>query len=287
MHHLLIPAKTALQVKAVFSFKTGTMKTIYTVLLIGVMFFSATAALAQDYVLGEGDVLTITVYEHSDLKTTARISGDGMITIPLIGQVAAANTSVNDLSEKIETLLADGYIVNPQVNIFVEDFRSRKATILGEVQSPGLYELKGHTSLLELISKAGGLTENAAGMAVIHRQQTANQKEQAIRINLHKLMEEEQASQNLQVIDGDNIFISRKKVFYVTGEVKKPNFYNYEDGLTVIKALTMAGGVNDKAAPGRIKIIRSKDGREQLLEGVKMDQSIQPDDVIVVPESYF
>lgn len=273
--------------KAVFAFKTGPMKTIYTALLIGVMFFSATAALAQDYVLGERDVLTITVYEHSDLKTTARISGDGMITIPLIGQVAAANTSVNDLSEKIETLLADGYIVNPQVNIFVEDFRSRKATILGEVQSPGLYELKGHTSLLELISKAGGLTENAAGMAVIHRQQTANQKEQAIRINLHKLMEEEQASQNLQVIDGDNIFISRKKVFYVTGEVKKPNFYNYEDRLTVIKALTIAGGVNDKAAPGRIKIIRSKDGREQLLEGVKMDQSIQPNDVIVVPESYF
>jgi polysaccharide export outer membrane protein len=210
-----------------------------------------------------------------------------MITMPLIGQVAAANISVKKLSEKIETLLADGYIVNPHANIFIEEFRSRKATILGEVESPGLYELEGHTSLLELISKAGGLTENAANRALIHRRQTADQKEQVIRINLQKLMEEGQAPQNLQVIGGDNIFISKKKVFYVTGEVKKPNFYNYEDGLTVIKALAMAGGVSDKAGPGRIKIIRSKDGREQLLEGVKMDQSIKPDDVIVVPESYF
>lgn len=263
------------------------MKTIYALLIIGLIFLSAPGAPAQDYILGEGDVLTITVYEHPDLKTTTRISGDGMITMPLIGQVTAANISVNELSAKIEKRLADGYIINPQVNIFIEAFGSRKATILGEVDSPGLYELKGHTSLLELISRAGGLTENAARKALIHRQQGPDQKEQAIHINLRQLMEEGQTNQNQQIVDGDNVFISKKMVFYVTGEVKKPDFYNYEDGLTVIKALTLAGGVTDKGAPGRIKIIRSNDGKEQLLKGVKMDQPIQPNDVLVVPESYF
>ena len=261
------------------------MKPIYFACFICMLVFSTAAA--QDYILGEGDVITISVYEHPDLKTTVRISGDGMIAIPLIGQVSAANISVTRLSEKIEKRLADGYIVKPQVNIFIEEFRSRKATILGEVESPGLYELKGQTSLLELISQAGGLTENAINRAVIHRKKAANQSERTITINLQQLMAEGRGGRNIDIIAGDNIFIPKKQVIYVTGQVKKPDSYNYEEGLTVIKALTMAGGVNDKAASGRIKIIRSSQGKEKLLEGVKMDQPVQPNDVIVVPESYF
>jgi polysaccharide export outer membrane protein len=250
-------------------------------------FFNMSNALSQDYMLGNGDILDIEVYEHPDLKTTVRISGNGMITLPLIGQVEAANSTVKELSKKVETILADGYVVDPQVNIFIKEFRSQKATILGEVKSPGLYEMEGYTSLLELISTAGGLTENASIEVVIHRKELANQKEQTINIDLRQLMEEGQNSKNIQVIDGDNIFIPKKKVFYVTGEVKKPNSYNYEDGLTVIQALTMAGGISEKAAPNRVKIIRTSNGNEQLIKGVKMDQSVKPNDVIVVPESYF
>ncbi len=237
--------------------------------------------------LGEGDILNIAVYDHPDLKTTVRISGNGQIAMPLIGQVDAANVSVNDLSKKIEALLADGYIVNPQVSIFVESFRSRKATILGEVKSPGLYEVTGFTSLLELISKAGGLTANAARMAILHRKSSEHENEQKIDIDLRRLMEEGAGTRNIQIIDGDNVFIPKKEVFFVTGEVKKPDSYNYEDGLTVIQALTMAGGTSDKAAPGRIRIIRSINGSEVLLKDVKMDQPVLPSDVIVVPESYF
>ena len=241
---------------------------------------------AQDYILGEGDLLTISVYDQPDLQLTVRISGDGLITLPLIGQLSAAGQSVNQLSDKIEALLADGYIINPQVNIFIEEFRSRKATILGEVAAPGLYELKGQTTFLELISTAGGLTRSAANKAIIHRNQVNNQK-QVVTVDLFLLMEEGQASQNIAVIDGDSIYIPKKKVFYVTGEVNRPNSYDYESGLTVIQALTKAGGINDKASPNRIKIIRSEDGHEQVLKQVKMDQLIQPNDVIVVPESYF
>ena len=242
---------------------------------------------AQDYILGEGDVLTVSVYDQPDLKSVVRISGDGMITLPLIGQVYAAGQSVDQLSQKIEQRLADGYLVNPQVTIFIEEFRSLKATILGAVRSPGLYELEGQTTLLELISKAGGLTEDASNKAIIQRGKSGEQDKEAININLYQLMEQGQTDQNLSIVNEDNIYIPKKELFYVTGEVKKPDAYGYEEGITVIQALTKAGGVSSKAAPNRIKIIRTKNDKEQLLKNVEMDRRIKPNDVIVVPESYF
>ena len=250
-------------------------------------FTCGSSSFAQDYILGEGDVLTVSVYDQPDLTSVVRISGDEMITLPLIGQVHAADQSVDPLSGKIETLLADGYLIHPQVPIFIEEFRNLKATILGGVRSPGLYELKGQTTLLELISKAGGLIEDASNEAIIRRNNSSPEGQEVITINLNELMEQGQLSRNRSNMNGDNIYIPKKKVFYVTGEVKRPAAYTYENGLTVIQALTKAGGFSDKAAPGRIKIIRSLDGKEQLLKEVNMDERVQPNDVIVVPESYF
>jgi polysaccharide export outer membrane protein len=247
----------------------------------------ASSSFAQNYILGEGDVLTVSVYDQPDLTSVVRISGDGIITLPLIGQVQAAGQSVDQLSGKIETLLADGYLIHPQVSIFIEEFRNLKATILGGVRSPGLYELKGQTTLLELISKAGGLIEDASNEAIIRRNDSSPEGQEVITINLNELMEQGKLSRNLTILNGDNIYIPKKKVFYVTGEVKSPDSYTYEKGLTVIQALTKAGGFSDRAAPGRIKIIRSLDGKEQLLKEVNMDERVQPNDVIVVPESYF
>lgn len=241
----------------------------------------------QDYILGEGDVFTVSVYEQPDLETTVRISGDGKITLPLIGQVAAGDISIKQLAARIEALLADGYIVNPQVNIFMKEFRGRKVTILGEVKSSGVYEIKGYTTLLELISRTGGLTTDAANQAFIHRGGAEKFDKAAITIDLRGLMEEGRAAQNIPIVDGDNIYIPRKERFYLSGEVESPGAYNYEDDLTVIKALTMAGGATDKAAPNRIKIIRNPDGQEHIIKDVRMDMRVQPNDVIVVPESYF
>jgi polysaccharide export outer membrane protein len=250
-------------------------------------FTAAAPAAAQDYIVGEGDVLQISVYEHDDMTTTARVSGDGRIIVPLIGEVKVDGLSIAQVSDKIALLLADGYIVDPQVTVFIEEFRSRKATILGQVDKPGLYELREHTTLLELISKAGGLTADAGGRASIQRRDPASGRNTTIPIDLKRLVERGDTSLNMAVMDGDCIFISRKKAFFVTGEVKKPDSYNMEEGTTVIKAITMAGGFNDKAAPTRVKIIRKVDGEEQIFEKVKMDMPVQADDVIVVPESYF
>lgn len=264
-------------------------KAIYPFLLI--VIFQAAAwtspALSQDYILGEGDVLTISVYDQPDLKSIVRISGDGMITLPLIGQVRAAGMTVGLLSKNIETLLADGYLVKPQVTIFIEEFRSLKVTILGGVRAPGLYELKGQTSLLELISKAGGLAETAGAEAIIRRHDAGLEEKQIINVDLQKLLEQGLLSENMAIMNGDNIYIPPKRVYYVTGEVKNSGEYVYLTGLTVLQALTKAGGLSGKAAPNRIKIIRSTDNIEQLLQNVRMDEAVQPNDVIVVPESYF
>lgn len=248
---------------------------------------AASPAFAQDYILGVEDVLTVTVYDQPDLKSVVRISGDGMITLPLIGQVKAAGLSVEKLSDEIEARLSDGYLVHPQVTIFIEEFRSLKATILGGVRAPGLYELKGQTSLLELISKAGGLVEDAANEAIIQRSRPDSQENEVITIDLKELLQHGQAAQNPAIMNGDHIYIPKKKIFYITGEVKSPNSYGYEEGITVIQALTKAGGLTEMAAPNRISIIRTVDGQEQLLKKVPMDELVLPNDVIVVPESYF
>ena len=115
------------------------------------------SALAEDYIIGPGDVLRVTVYDNNDLETVTRVSDTGAIILPLLGQVKVNELSISQASNKIANLYSDGYIVNPQVSIFVQEFRSKKVIVLGQVNRPGLIELSGPTTFLELLSKAGGL----------------------------------------------------------------------------------------------------------------------------------
>ena len=241
-------------------------------------------SLSQDYLIGEGDVLAISVYDHPDLETTSRVSGNGTISFPLIGQVNVKGLTVRGVAEKISSLLRDGYIVDPQVTVFIKEFKSKKATIMGQVDHPGLYELRGTTTFLELLSKAGGLKDDAGDKAIIKRKGAG---ESVLTINLKRLIREGDMTQNVAIRDGDNIYITKAGVFYVTGEVKKPDAYRYEEGTTVLKAITMAGGLTDKASTSKIRIIRKANGKEKVIERVSMDEPVLPDDIIVVPESFF
>ncbi|OGW38104.1 MAG: periplasmic polysaccharide biosynthesis/export protein [Nitrospirae bacterium RBG_13_39_12] len=256
--------------------------------VILLLFWMVCFSFAQDYVVGEGDVLRITVYDHEDLTTIARISADEAITFPLIGQVEVKSMTLSQISQKISELLSDGYIVDPQVNIFIEEFRSKKTFIMGEVNKPGIHILHGTTTLLELLSEAGGLTKNAGDKAILKRKASPSDKnEKIIEIDLKKLIEKGDTSLDIPIMDGDSFYITKAGVFYVTGEIKKPDAYKYEEGTTVIKAITMAGGFTDMASEGRVKIIRKVSGKEEVIDRAKMDEPILPDDVIVVPESFF
>ncbi len=242
-------------------------------------------ALAQDYTLGEGDVLEIKVYENDDLATVARVSSSGTIRVPLVGEINVKGMSVSQVSQKIESLLADGFLVDPQVDVFIKEHRSKQAIILGQIRNPGQYELRGEITFLEFISKAGGLTSDAGSTAIIKRVNTKEDQKDKLVIDLEKLIKKGDTSLNISIRDKDSIYISKAKTYYVSGEVKKPDSYKYEPDVTVIKAITKAGGFSKIAAKGKVRIIRTVDGEKRIFEQVNMDKPVLPDDVIVVPES--
>jgi polysaccharide biosynthesis/export protein len=243
---------------------------------------------AQDYMVGEGDVLRINVFGHDELTTVARVSGDGSIKFPLIGQLDVGGLTLLQISDRISTSLSDGYVVDPQVSIFVQEFRSKKAFIMGEVNKPGFHVLSGNTTFLELLSVAGGVTKDAADKATIKRKSDPTNKEEIIiTVDLKSLLERGDTSRDVPIMDGDSIYIPKTGVFYATGEVVKPGEYKYVEGMTVIKAITVAGGFTGIASKGRVKIMRKVNGKEEIIAKAKMDDPVFPDDVIVVPESFF
>lgn len=252
-------------------------------------FPGAAAYAEQDYMIGPDDVVKVTVYNHPDLTATDRVSGEGVIMLPLIGDVKLAGLSVEQAAKKISLLLSDGFIMDPKVSVFVIEFRSRKIMIMGQVFRPGVFTLSGSTTFLELLTLAGGLTKEAGDKATIKRKalDAGREKEGLITIDLRRLIDQGDASLDVMLMDNDSIYIAKAGVFYITGEIRKPDAYKHEEGLTVIKAATMAGGFSDKAAPGRIRIIRKVDRKEKVIERAGMDELILPDDIIIVPESFF
>ncbi|MHB8763274.1 MAG: polysaccharide biosynthesis/export family protein [Deferrisomatales bacterium] len=245
------------------------------------------ALAVQEYLVGEGDVLKVSVYEHPDLTTVARVAADGTIRFSLVGAVEVGGLTVAQIGERLAAQLADGYLVDPQVAVFVEEFRSQKAIIMGQVVKPGLFELRGQSTFLELLSKAGGLTKDAADKAVIKRKPTPGHPDGVVSVDLKRLMEGGELTLDVPILDGDSVYIGSAGLYYVTGQVKKADAYKHEPGTTLIMAVTVAGGFTDKAATGRAKIIRKVGDKEVVLEKVNLQELVLPGDVIVVPESFF
>ena len=250
-----------------------------------IVILTITAAWTTDYVLGPGDVIKVTVYDNDDLLTKTRVSDDGNIIMPLLGQVKVDGLTVSQASGQVAGLLADGYIINPQVNIFVEEFRSKKAVVLGQIHRPGVLEMSGTITFLELISRAGGLAGDYGETATIKRKDSS--ASELITINLKSLIEGGDVTQNISIMDGDTIYVSKAGMCYVNGEVKRPDAYKCGDNITVLKLITLAGGFTGKASKSSVRILRIVDGEKRLYKDVPMEMKVMPDDVIIVPESFF
>jgi polysaccharide export outer membrane protein len=261
-------------------------------LLCAVFFLLGLPVLADEpYQIGSGDVVTVTVYGHDDLKTKARVAEGGQIEFPLIGAVQVGGLKPSAAAKKIEALLADGYIVNPQVQIYVEEFKSRKVIVLGQVKNPGLVELSGPAALLEVISKAGGLLKDAGPSASVART-GADGRQETVAVEIRKLIENGGGADNLPLLGGETVSVAAAKaedapVAYVTGEVNRPGMYTCAPGATVLKMVSLAGGFTGIAAKSRVRINRAADGKKQTLKSVDIDTPVLPDDVIEVPESFF
>ena len=272
---------------------------------LGIMLLSAPLALGQaasdqgkgNYVIGSQDVLMITVWDQPDLSGKFTVEADGSFTFPLIGRIMAGGLTLRDLEGQLRKRLADGYFKNPQVSVAVEQYRSQRIFVMGEVRSPGTYPLTGNMTLIEALARAGSTTMDAGGEAVIVRPPAGkaasapvlpNQVEasQVVRVSIGDL-QSGQLSQNIALQDGDTIFVPRAETIYVFGQVKNPGAYPLKTkDTTVLQALSLAGGVTDRGSTSRIKIVRLVEGKKTELKA-KLGDPVLPGDTIIVQERYF
>ena len=250
----------------------------------------------KDYVIGAEDVLKIQVWDHPDLERDVYVSREGEFSYPLIGKVRTKGLTVLGLEKEISRRLNGRYIINPQVSITVKQYRSKKVFVLGEVGTRGTYPLTGQTTLLEILSQAGGPKPEAGTEVVVVRPRNHVRKgnpiplEEAkegevIVLNLRQLMDGD-INQNIELKDGDSIYVSNAQYYFVFGEVKSPGRYVLEKGTTILKAITTAGGITDKASVNRTKVVREREGVRMKLK-VKITDPVMPEDIIMVPESFF
>jgi polysaccharide export outer membrane protein len=270
---------------------TGTLA-VALILLVTV----ATRAQVTNYVVGPQDVLAITLFDQQDLGGKYTVEADGTFTFPLIGRVKAGGLTLRDIERALRAQLSDGFFKNPQVSVSVEHYRSRRIFVVGEVRVPGPYPLVGDMTLIEALARAGSTTEHAAGEALIVRsssgtgangpllpEQDGGAEVQRVDI---KALQSGQLSQNASLRDGDTIFVPRAELVYVSGHVKSPGAYTLQGRTTVLQALSLAGGVTDRGATGRVRIARVVDGKKTELR-VTLEDAVLPGDTIIVPERYF
>ncbi len=267
------------------------------VFLLALTVFPHDCRSESGYAIGPGDVLIIRVWGNDDLTREVVVSPEGSFRFPLIGEVKAAGRSIDDVGRVIAKRLADGYLVNPQVEAMIKEYRSQKVYLLGEIVRPGAYPLDSQASLLEIISKAGGLGGDAGDVAEIIRggknwkkdkPLTPDQEEvgQVIHVDLRKLLAGTVRRETVEIQNGDTIFVPKAKVFYVLGEVEQPGKYKWERDLTVLKAVIIAGGFTEVASKRRIKIQRRDGDREKKIRA-KLDTPVEPGDTVTVPETFF
>ncbi len=273
-------------------------------LVVSMMCLLAVPALAnQDYKIGSRDVIKISVYEEADLTKTVRVSSEGMISFPLLGNLKVAGLTVTGLEYKLTRLLAKDYLVNPQVSVFVEGYHSKKVFVLGAVNKPGSYELMGDATVLEMISRAEGITEDGGSSLILLRSRPGSKgmlshnAEEPIVVDLNKLLVKGDITRNIMVQDKDVIHVPKADSIFVLGEVKNPGSFKLEGkSITVMQAITMAGGLTRIAAPRRTKVIRVEAGQEksilvdlkEIMEGNKRrDVVLKAEDMVIVSESFF
>ena len=268
-----------------------------------------------DYRVGGYDVLSIIVYEEKDLSRAAlRVSAEGFISFPLIGRIKVENLTTSEIERLMSRKLAEEqYLLDAHVSVMVTGYNSKRFLVLGAVKSPGSYSLQAQERVLDAISRAGGIRrtrevywgraggEQAGKKGMIIRTENLNTdhaRKIVINLDLEGLLKGRDQISNIFLVDKDVLFIPTAEHFYIIGQVIRPGSYSITDKeITLVEAISIAGGFTRIAARNRTRIIRVEDGIEKIIEvrvdaitkaGKKIqDVPIKPGDVIVIPESFF
>lgn len=241
--------------------------------------------------LGPGDLLEVNVYNVPELTSKVRVSNSGDVYLPLIDYVHVEGLTQEEAQTIIEKRLEEGgFVRSPHVSIFVDEAMSQGVTILGEVSKPGIYPDIGDHKLYELVSQAGGFTQNASRKIAILRRSSP----EPIRVKLPRDLADDTAG-NVEVQPGDTITVPRAPVIYVVGDVGRPSGLLVDNGtMTVLQALALAGGTNKTAKLSGARILRKgPDGNvaetrleiKKMLEAKTPDVTLQADDILFVPIS--
>lgn len=237
--------------------------------------------------LGTGDLVVVQVYGKPDLGTTTTVAEDGTVLVPLAGAVKVIGLSPAQASERIAEAYKRGeFLVNPQVTLTISNGKSQQVSVLGAVGKPGRYPIESRNTVFDLLADAGGkLTDGASVIVLMHTDGSGRTTRTSI--DLDSLTDPKSPLPDLRIEGGDTLFVPRASQFFVYGEVNAPNQYRLEPGMTVIQALTRAGGITRRGSSSRIEIRRrSADGEFTTLRP-KLNDSVQADDVIRVRESIF
>ena len=247
--------------------------------------------------IGPGDVLQISVLGVPELKNKVRVFEDGTISLPLLGELSLAGFTVREAESEIARILSSKGLVNdPQVSIFVASSVKGGVTVQGAVKKPGVYDLFGQKTLLEILGRAGGLNRERGAEILILRD-TGSESQQSIQIDASRLVEEGDISLNIELEPGDIVMVpvSRTLRVYVTGAVKRPGAVNYSssEGITILQAITSAGGPTERANLKKVTLRRRLvDGTEESLRinvkkiqsGKEPDIPLERNDTVVVAE---
>ncbi|HXJ13653.1 MAG TPA: polysaccharide biosynthesis/export family protein [Candidatus Limnocylindrales bacterium] len=261
------------------------------------------------YLLGPGDQLDLSGPELTDVSNKpVRIDGEGNIQVPLAGSVHVAGLTSPQAEKELDKVLSK-YIKSPQVAVNVVEVRSQPVSVLGAVNSPGVHQVQGHKTILEMLASAGGIRQDAGYSIRITRQVEwgciplpgaqldASGKYSVAEVNLRKIMDAKTPQENIQIFPHDVISVPKAEMVYVIGEVHRSGGFvlGEHQSISVLQALSLAEGLNTGADPRHAKILRLKqeaDQREELkvdvkdaLNGKKPDFPLQGEDILFIPGS--
>ncbi len=269
-------------------------------LLFAIALFAPPAVMAQaprpiqqdkDYIIGPEDILEIQVWGNKDLNQVVFVRPDGRTSLPLVGEIGVAGQSVQQLQDHL-TNVYEKTVKGAVVTVMVKEIKSRPVFFIGGFGKPGVMQLTRELTLLQAISVVGGVVPNAdAEKGFLLR------GDKRIPIDFNRLVQRGDLSQNPKLEPGDSVVVPLADSVYVSGEVKAPGAVKYTGDLTILKALTQAGGLTPLASAGRVDVLR---GNAEKKERIRVDVDkmmrspdenrdirLQPNDIIFVPQRLF
>jgi polysaccharide export outer membrane protein len=266
----------------------------------------------RDYKIGPEDLLEINVFEDEKLNKNVRVSSQGNISLPLLGILRVKDLTANELEKEIRDLLSEKYLQDPHVSVFIREYRNQQISVMGAVEKPGVYDVKGQKTVLDILSVAGGLAgspkENAGPLLFLIRparledeaskekKESDEQTSKTFVIDLEELLIKGDLTLNLPLSHGDIINIPFSGKIFMGGEVRSPGGFRLSGKkMTLGQAITMAGGLKYEANGSETKIFRySEKGTERevlsvnvnaIQKGESEDLYLKENDIIIVPKS--